>query len=160
MSRPRGRPKKIVSTASQLPSKRFLVQPGPWSFISPKFKLKARLKPNSSISPSVGKYLGIYRDKENWAEEKTYPIIINVTASTLYRMSIKYDTEQVLAACERSLNEPNKEGKRPYGKIVILEILSDHSKNPNKNFISCVAKTTKKNIKGFLLVKGGSLIVI
>jgi len=137
-----------------------LIKPGPWTNICPVIKIKAVLRLNISFFSSLGSYLGIYRGIENWKEKGTYPIVFNLTASNLTKLVEKHGLDQVLAAAEKSLSAlKDSSGKSRYGKIVILKVLSDHSSNSKKQFISCVAKTTKKHIKGFVDTRRNKLIV-
>lgn len=138
-----------------------VIKPGPWTNICTKLKVKASLKPNISFSERLGVYWGVYRDTANWKEAGTYPIVFNITAPNLTKLLEKYDLDEILAACEKALNninEPN--GKPMYGKIVLLKVMSNQAHNPKRQFISCIAKTTKKRIKGFMSTQHGKLKVI
>jgi len=138
-----------------------LIQPGPWTTLKSKVKVRAYLKPIVSISFSLGKYWGVYRSIEGWEEPGTYPVVFNLTANNLSKLVLKHDLNQVIAACEKSLSAvKDGNGRSRYGRIVILEVLANRSKNQNKQFISCVAKTTKKRIRGFLIIRKGVLAII
>jgi hypothetical protein len=134
------------------------IAPGPWTIIKTKVKVRAKLKFNRSLSSRLGRYSGVYRSADGWKERGTYPILFNITATNLAKLMSRYDFNEVVSACERALNEiKGSNGRSLYGRIIILEILADHSKNPRRQFISCMGKTDKEYIKDFVAVRDGVL---
>ena len=134
--------------------------PGPWTDKETKLKLKPELKANQSVCRTIGEYYGIYRDNSNWNEKGWYPITINIMAKNLKQLVSKHGIDQVMAACEKGLNEClDEEKKKRFGHIILTYVFSDNSQRDN-GFISCWAKTNKKRIVGFLTIRKAQLVVI
>lgn len=137
--------------------------PGPWTELKTKLKLKPVLKENHSICNSLGIFYGSYLDTSNWSEKGWYPIVINIALDNLQKLVIKHGIDQVIAACEKSLNDSLDENRKSrFGHLILLSLFSDNSQKeePTKRFLSCYAKTNKKRIIGFMTVRKGQLLVI
>ena len=117
--------------------------------IDPDFNVKVKLRVNNGI---VGESYGTYT-KEQFSphtEKGWYPILFNLTSKSIKRDVEEHGVDNYLAACERTLN--NDTNKKKYGTIVLLELSVDHSLHEDRDhrFLSCIAKTNRKSIKGFV----------
>jgi hypothetical protein len=129
------------------------VSPGPWTNLDTKLSIQAKLKRNKPISSIFGEYiLGVYRPEDENLLEPTKPISFNIVVDNLKELVSKHGIDQVLAACEKSLNSYLYKGKKLFGDIVITHLVSDNSQRENEQdrFLSVLGKTTKKEIKLFL----------
>jgi hypothetical protein len=171
MPRGRGRPRKVKPKLTK--TERFIqaykqdckltsserkktIVPGPWTGLKTELKVEALLRPLKSVCERFGAIQGVYRDDSAWKEKGWYPITINIACPKLEENVIKYGIDQVLAACEASLNQT-----QDYGTLVIMYLFSDNSQQADSNcFLSCLAKTNKKRIEGFLAWRKGQLGVI
>jgi len=126
--------------------------PGPWTEIDTTLEVKTKLRMNKSISGLETS--GAYPNTKFYpnAEKGWYPILINITSKSIKRDVEKHGLDNYMAACEKSLN-----AQKTLGTIVFLEVSVDHSFDDNRErrFLSCLAKTNKKNIKGFTAIRKG-----
>ena len=162
---PRGRPRKIRVTQEEVIeirekqkiersissySRKKVIKPGPWTNMDSPIKVKVTLKINKGIMEKEA--YGSYPDSKFHTniEKGWYPILINIVTKSMKRDVEKHGIDNFLAACEKSLNEQKK-----YGTVILLKASVDHSSNDDneQRFISCLAKTNKKSISGFLAVR-------
>lgn len=170
---PRGRPRKARVTKKEVIELREKqkkekavstykrkknIIPGPWTNIDSEVEVKVKLKENSGVNgtPSFGSYPNTrfypIIDPRGW-----YPILINITSKSIKRDVEEHGLDNYVAACEKSLNEQKK-----YGSVVILQVSVDHSldEERGRRFLSCLAKTNKKNISGFAAIRKKLYVVI
>jgi hypothetical protein len=134
------------------------ITPGPWTNLPTKLKLTPTLRTNHSVGGL--EFYGLYRDTSNWNERAWYPISINIELPDLLPLVQKHGLDQIMAACEQSLNA-RVDGRKRYGTIILLSVFSDNSQNPDptRRFLSCLAKTNKKRVPGFIATRKGELVV-
>lgn len=125
--------------------------PGPWTNKDTELEVKVRLRPTNGM---IGEIYGIYTSETiRMCERGWYPIKFNITSKSIKRDVLEWSIDDYMAACEKSLN--TKENKAKYGTVVIMEVRVDKSVHDEREqrFISCLAKTNKKSIKGFAAVR-------
>ncbi len=133
------------------------LKPGPWTNLETELEVKASLRLNKSIVPTMPDYYGTYQDVSDWYEKGWYPIIFSIQVAELKEIITKQGLDKFLAACEKALNE-----LETYGDIVLLKAFEPNTSNEDatKHFIACEAKTNKKHIKGFLATRQGEYKVL
>jgi hypothetical protein len=129
------------------------IVPGPWTNTPTKLSLQVSLKEHKPVS-KLESYSGVYREDANWSEKAWYPISINLVFPKMQEILQTYGLDQTLAACEKALNE-----QMVYGDLVLLYLVADNS-NRHTPFLSCRAKTNKKNIVGFAAIRNQEMVVI
>lgn len=139
--------------------------PGPWTELETKLKVKAQMRHNNSgvMAEILGPSYGTYVKEEIWGEKGWYPILFNLEAPNMKSLVAKHGMDQFLAAAEKALNDKvDEQGKSLYGRLIIMEVGVDGSQreDESRRFISCRAKTNKKNIKGFRAIRKGEYITI
>lgn len=136
--------------------------PGPWTNKTTKLKVDAFLVEHKSICHNIGSYNGIYSNNQDINERGWYPLFINISFPDIKNIAAKHDVDEIMTACEISLNQKDKTGKKRYGDLVILELASNNSQKEDEptRFLSCKAKTNRKNITGFAAVRNGEFGII
>lgn len=142
--------------------------PGPWTELETellvKFKLRWSLGINgdNSDSETFGRFRGTYPNLYWWNERGWYPIYINIICPGIKALVEKHGMRDVMIAFEKSIN--TEDNQKEYGTIVLLEVIVNHALNeeraPEDRFVSCLAKTTKRDIVGFLTTRGGRYRII
>jgi hypothetical protein len=133
------------------------IRPGPWSNIEPGFQVIAKLVKNQGFTPSLGDYLGKYVTHDDGYEGDGYRALVKITVDNLPLLIKTYGLDKVLAACEKSLNSYKyKNKKKVLGDLVIMEKLDDE-KSKRENYLVCMIKTNRKQIKKFMGIKYGIL---
>jgi hypothetical protein len=144
------------------------VVPGPWTEFETELVIEPKLRwsegvckddPKSSI---FGKLRGTYPHINWWDERGWYPIYINLVCPSIAELVEKYGMMEVVAAFEKGLN--TESNQKEFGTIVLLKVVVNHSldrtRKPSDRFLSCFAKTTKRDIVGFLTTRGGNYRII
>jgi hypothetical protein len=132
-----------------------IITPGPWTKLTPTFTLDVSFRKHTPITKLLEPYFGIYREDNNWSEKAWFPISFNITAPNLGATVLEHGLDMVLAAAEKALNVNTK----LYGDLVLLYVVSDNSQRSDA-FISCRAKTNKRNILGFAAQRNQVLTVL
>lgn len=147
-----------IQDESKTKAKKNVIVPGPWTnLLTENIKIKPELRLTHGI---VFDIYGAYTNVNNWKEKGWYPIVINITSNDIYRKVKEHGIDKYIAAWEKAINSKNN--KKIYGSIIILEATIDHSLDEDKTyrFISCKAKTNRKNIKGFSAIRRRKYIKI
>lgn len=159
---PRGRPRKtrvtreeVINIRKQEKAEKAIsnytrkktIKPGPWTDRQPGFKVKVSLCKRVSVTGV--EYNGTYPKFGPGVEKGWYLILFNLTSENIKRDVEKYGLDDYLAACEKSFNKGSNQDK--YGTLILLQVASNNSvhEDSNHRFISCYAKTNKKNVAGF-----------
>lgn len=132
-------------------------KPGPWTNLEAKFTTNILLRPVPSLTTSLPAFYGSYVDKEDWSEKGWYPIIFNICSKDMLKLIQEHGLDNFLIAAEKSLNKD-----RDYGHIIITSIHAPNATNRDatKRFISCEAKTNKKNIAGFMAIRNNKYVLL
>lgn len=131
-----------------------IIVPGPWTNLDPTFTVNAAPRKHQPIIMTEP-YFGVYREDNNWNEKAWFPISINVTFPNMPALVKEFGLDLVLAAAEKSLTE-----QKIYGNLILLYVVADNSQRPTDPFISCRAKTNKRNILGFAALRNQVLTVL
>jgi len=169
---PRGRPRKVRVTQKEVHEfrekkkreksvtsykRKKTVVPGPWTEINPPLKVKAKLRENNGLGST--KSLGSYPNPKFYPSPQKgwYVILINITSKSIKRDVEEHGLDNYVAACEKSLNEQGA-----LVTVIIMQVSVDHSLREDRGgrFISCQAKTNKKNISRFTAVRNGTYQVL
>jgi len=143
------------------------ISPGPWTEIETDLRFKAKLRwskglDGSNNSKVLSRIRGTYPVLRWWNERGWYPIYINLICHGIKELVEKHGMIEVMAAFEKSINI--EKNQKELGTIVLLDVLINHSldssKKPGDRFISCLAKTTKRDIVGFVTTRGGKYRII
>jgi predicted house-cleaning noncanonical NTP pyrophosphatase (MazG superfamily) len=153
----RGRPKNRLNheVYAELKAKKKnkkVIRPGFWSKVETDLVVKAKLKkhiPEFYFPPYLGKYV----THDDGYSGDGYRALVKITADRLAELIQEHGIDQVLAACEKSLNSyKNKYGRKLLGDFVICEILQEKLEE-EVPFVTCLIKTNKKRISKFLGMK-------
>lgn len=127
------------------------VIPGPWTNIDPPMKVNVKLREGQSVTGET--LLGSYPNPKFYGpiQKGWYYILVNLTSKSMKRDIEEHGLDNYIAACEKELIEQEK-----MGTVVIMDVVLDKSLNEDRSerFISCLAKTNKKNIPKFAAVRG------
>lgn len=139
------------------------IKPGPWTGKTVKFKVKPRFRANNSNYFQDRQFYGKYTYTHNWKEKGWYPIIFNLEFDNMQKLVAKHGIDAVMIATETAFNEMKDKNSKPmYGNIILRSWSCDHSQDedPEKRFISIEAKTNKKNIEGFIAIRGKEMLIL
>lgn len=126
------------------------VIPGPWTEVEVNFSVEARIRWSKNF---IGRDVrGTFIQDEMWSEKSWYPIIVNITSDDISEKVSEFGLDNYLAACEKSLND-SEDKEKDHGKIVLLSCAVDNSHREKDPFVSCRAKTNRKNIRGFSAIR-------
>ena len=131
--------------------------PGPWTNTDPTCTVDVELKGSDS---ALGKICyGTYPKHGPIRKRGWYNILFNITSEKIKEDIGEYGLDDYMAACEKWFGKP--ENKKKYGTVVILEVrINNALRDDGPRFLSCLAKTNKKGIKGFAAIRQGLYQII
>jgi len=123
---------------------------GPWSKINTDLCVKAKFMKHDSRHFNFGPVLGVYNNCDTGYTSGGYRARVKITTDNWEELVKEYGIDNILAACENSLNNH----KKLLGSVVICDLSQE-----KKDHAVCMIRTSKKNISRFLGIKYGILQV-
>jgi len=154
--RPKSRPNHEVY--AEIKNRKKKIKPGFWSNIDTDLAVEAKLIKNipDFYFPS---YLGKYITYDDGYKEDGYRALVKITTKDLKVLLYEHGIDEVLAACEKSLNlYKNKKGKKILGDVVIYDIVQEKLSD-NPPCLVCTIKTNRKRIPKFMGISNEKLQV-
>lgn len=144
-----------TKTKSKINKKK--TDPGPWTELTPTNPVDVELKCSDS---ALGKICyGTYPKHGPIRKKGWYNILLNITSEKIKEDIEERGLDDYVAACEKWFGKT--ENKKKYGTVVILEVRVNNAlRDEGPRFLSCLAKTNKKNIKGFAAIRQGVYQII
>jgi hypothetical protein len=130
--------------------RRRVIKPGFWSNVETNLQVKAKLKKNKGLVSCIPDFLGKYYTHNDGYKGDGYRALVRITVKNLNNLVYEYGIDEVLAACEKSLNSYKDEKKKKIlGDVVIHEVVSERLEG-KEPYIACVIKTNKRHIPKFM----------
>jgi hypothetical protein len=157
--RPKNRPNHEVYEEIKAARKRKrVIRPGFWTNIETSLTVQAKLKKHIS-EVYFPPYLGKYVTHDDGYKGDGYRAMVKITVENLKRLLFEHGIDEVLAACEKSLNSyKNKYGRKVLGDVVIDEVVQEKL-GDDPPCIICMIKTNKRRISKFMGMSKGILQV-
>jgi hypothetical protein len=150
---------EIVDELKKMRKERHIIKPGKWSSIETPLCLRAKLKKYNSFCGSFPSFLGKYITHDDGYEGDGYRALVSIVVDNMPLLIARHGINEVLAACEKSLNSyKNGNGKKVLGNVVIMQLIDDR-KEKNYEYLTCMIKTDRKFIPKFMGMKEGTLMV-
>lgn len=135
------------------------IVPGFWTKIETKLEVKAKLVKTQPSWTSFSPYLGKYITHDDGYIGDGYRALIKITVDDLKRTLFDHGIDEVLSACEKSLNSyKNKYGKKVLGDLVICRI-EQEKMDEEVPYITCLVKTNRRQIPKFMGMSSNELKV-
>lgn len=148
-----GRPKnksnhEVYAELKEKRNRKRKILPGFWTKINTSLEVQAKLQKHISDfgPPCIGKYI----THDDGYKGDGYRALVKVTVTGLKKLLYEHGIDEVLAACEKSLNSyTNKKGKKVLGDLVIHQVQQEKL-DSDPPCIICMIKTNKNHIPKFM----------